>query len=231
MEDTRRPHQNLYHRRIEKENAITDAEINARMRWDLPVLSENCKCSVSLDLPLQNCKPTGTCRQVCYAAQGRQFYRKSIIKALAINRLIESDPEHVARKMVDESAGRIIRIAGSGEILPGHADLVSYTEEFGGTWWGFTRRPDTHRSLPALMFSFDATTPARVNKYLRESVPVNRRAYLRRPQDPPAPLDVAVTFPVHGPLTSYVSRVPVHETDCPFDRNEVEGCWSCKRCY
>ncbi len=221
----------LYRRQLQQESDIEEAEINARMRWDLPIPSNNYKCSVSLDLPLGNCVPTNICRQVCYAAQGRQFYRKSIIKALAVNRLISLDPEHVAHKIVDEAAGRIIRIAGSGEILPGHASLVTYTEQLGGYWWGFTRRPDTHQSLPALMFSFDAATPAPAMNYVSEHVPVNRRAYLRGPQDPLSSIDSAVTFPVLGPLTSYVSRVLVHETDCPFDQNEVEGCWSGKRCY
>jgi len=201
------------------------------MRWDLPVLSENYKCSVSLDLPLQNCQPTRACRQVCYAAQGRQYFRRSIIKALAVDRLITLDPERVAHKMIDEAAGRIIRIAGSGEILPAHTDVVAYTEAYGGKWWGFTRRTDTHQRLPSLMFSFDATTPTRVVQYVRDYVPIDRRAYLRRPEDPPASMPIAVTFPVHGPLTRYTSGVPVHETDCPFDRQEVEGCSSCRRCY
>lgn len=59
----------------------------------------------------------------------------------------------------------------------------------------------------------------------------HRRTYLRRPQDPPSAIEVAVTFPVHGHLTNYVNKVPIHETDCPVDRKEMEGCWSCKRCY
>lgn len=108
MEDTQKPHQILYNRRYNKESDITEDEINARMRWDMPVLSTNGKCSISLDLPLLNCLPTSICAQVCYAAKGRQYYRKSVVKALAINRLIELDSEHVARKMVDEAAGRNI---------------------------------------------------------------------------------------------------------------------------
>lgn len=161
----------------------------------------------------------------------KKFFSKSITKALAIDRLIELDSEHVARKMVDEAAGRNIRIAGSGEILPRHAPLLSYVEQFDGSWWGMTRRVDTHQTLPSLMFSTDATTPSKTLQYVREQVPVNRRTYLRRPQDGPSPLEVAVTFPVHGQLTNYTNRVPRHVTDCPVDRKEVEGCWSCKRCY
>ena len=207
MEDTQKPQQNLYNRRFNKESAVTEDEIKARMRWDMPVLSSNPKCSVSLDLPLLNCQPTSLCAQVCYAAQGRQYYRKSVVKALAVDRLIELDSEHVARKMVDESAGRNIRIAGSGEILPSHAPLLSYVERFGGNWWGMTRRVDTHQALPTLMFSIDATTPAPIMQYVAEKVTV------------------------HGQLTNYTSKVPLHETDCPVDRKEMEGCWSCKRCY
>ena len=231
MEDTQGSSHNLYSRRYNKESDITEDEIKARMRWDLPVLSSNRKCSISLDLPLLNCLPTSICAQVCYAAQGRQYYRKSVIKALAIDRLIKLDSEHVARKMIDESAGRNIRIAGSGEILPRHAALLSYIERFGGSWWGMTRRVDTHQALPSLMFSIDMTTPESILKYVKTQVPVSRRTYLRRPQDPPSALEVAVTFPVHGPQTNYESRVPKHETDCPVDRKEIEGCWSCKRCY
>ncbi len=225
------PVQNLYVQRVSKELAITEDEIKARMRWDMPVLSSNPKCSISLDLPLLNCHPTSVCTQVCYAAQGRQFYRKSITKALAIARLITLDPEHVARKMVDESAGRNIRIAGSGEILPSHAELLSYVEQLGGSWWGMTRRIDTHRSLPSLMFSLDVTTPSFVQRYVREHVPIDRRTYLRRLQDPPSSIEVAVTFPVHGQLTNYADKVPRHVTDCPVDRKEREGCWRCQRCY
>ena len=136
MENANKPTHNLYHRRIAKESEIREDEIKARMRWDMPVLSSNPKCSVSLDLPLSNCQPTSACAQVCYAAQGRQQFRKSVAKALAIDRLIEFDSEHVARKMVDEAAGRSIRIAGSGEILPSHASLLSYVERFSGNWWG-----------------------------------------------------------------------------------------------
>lgn len=222
---------NLYQRRVEKEGAITEDEISDRAKWHLPILSNNYKCSVSLDLPLKNCVPTKICQQVCYAAQGRQFYRKSVVKSLAVDRLILDDPEHVARKMIDESAGRIIRIAGSGELLPKQTELMTYLEQLGGQWWGFTRRPDTHRSAPSLMFSFDATTPARAMKYVQESVPPDRRAYLRRPEDPASPIEVVVTFPVHGPMTAYTTKVEPHYTDCPFDRSRVEGCWSCQRCY
>jgi len=197
----------------------------------MPILSVNQKCSLSLDLPIHNCIPTKICSQVCYAAQGRQYYRKSIIKSLAVERLVTLDPEHVARKIVDEAAGRAIRIAGSGEALPAYKSLLDYVDEFGGSSWGFTRRIDTHQAIPSFMFSSDVTSPHRVMQYIREQVPVHRRAYLRRPEDPPSPIEVAVTFPVHGHLTTYTKLTPVHETDCPADRNRIEGCWSCGRCY
>lgn len=221
----------LYQRRFEKELAVTAAEIDERSLWSLPVLSENSKCSVSLDLPLTHCQPTKACAAVCYASQGTQYFRKSVVKSLAVARLIERDPEHVARKMIDEAEGRIIRIAGSGELLPRHKELLDYVEQFGGSWWGFTRRVDTHRELPSLMFSFDATTPRSVMAYVREQVPVHRRAYLRRVGDPESSLAVAVTFPVHGSLTPQVDHVPNHDTDCPSTRGYVAGCWACKRCY
>ena len=222
---------NLYQRRLDKENGIAEDEVRARMRWDMPILSTNPKCSVSLDLPMTHCIPTPVCAQVCYASQGQQYYRKCVVESLAVQRLIEAEPDHVARKMIDEAAGRTIRIAGSGEILPGHATLLSYVERFGGDWWGFTRRVDTHRAIPSLMFSFDATTSTPDMEYVRQHVPVGRRSYLRRPEDPPSSLAVAVTFPVHGCVTNYTERTPLHETDCPADRKETEGCWNCKRCY
>ncbi|MBI4257909.1 MAG: hypothetical protein HY619_03045 [Thaumarchaeota archaeon] len=222
---------NLYQLRLQKELGIPEDEIKVRMRWNMPVLSQNSKCSISLDLPIINCKPTKACSEVCYACQGRQYYRGAIIKSLAVNRLIEEDPEHLARKMVDEAAGRTIRLAGSGELLPEHKELVNYIEEYGGSWWGFTRRVDTHKAMPRLMFSLDATTPASVLEYVKKEVPVDRRAYLRRPEDSPAPLEVAVTFPVHGSRTRYVGRVPEGETDCPAVRKRVEGCWLCGTCY
>ena len=231
MNSTPDRNRNLYVRRRDKEKAISEEEITARMRWDLPVLSSNSKCSISLNLPIQNCLPTAACASVCYASQGFQYLRKSIVKSLAVNRMIQDDPERVARKMVDEAAGRNIRLAGSGEILPSHKDLLSYIENFGGTYWGFTRRIDTHKTAPSLMFSIDATTPTKVMDYVRNQVPANRRAYLRRPRDPPSPIEVSVTFPVHGHLTNYTEMTPLHETDCPVDRKRVDGCWSCKRCY
>lgn len=222
--------QNLYLRRLTKEQSTTESEIQERMRWDMPILSDNPKCSISLDLPMSNCLPTSACAAVCYASQGRQFYRNSVIKSLAVSRLIEVDPAHAAQKMVDEAAGRTIRLAGSGELLPEHKTLVDYITEFGGSYWGFTRRVDTHRTIPRLMFSTDATTPETVMDYVREDVPADRRAYLRRPDDPPPPLEVAVTFPVHGPVTSYAGNTPQHETDCPAVRDGVK-CWNCLRCY
>lgn len=222
---------NLYQARLAKEHGVSEAEITARMRWDLPILSENSKCSISLDLPIFNCQPTTACSQVCYACQGRQFYRHAIVKSLAVNRLIADDPEYAARKMVDEARGHVIRLAGSGEILPSHAPLVTYVEKFGGSWWGFTRRVDTHQALPRLMFSLDATTPASVLAYVEDSVPVSRRGYLRRPRDSPAPMDVAVTFPVHGSRTPYIKRTPRELTDCPSARKLIKGCWECRRCY
>ena len=231
MEDKEYLLPSLYQRRLQKERTMKEDDILSRMRWDLPVLSSNYKCSVSLDLPLANCIPTDICSKVCYAAQGRQYYRKSVVKALAINRLINLDPEHVARKMVDEATGRRIRIAGSGELLLSQVSLLSYVERLGGSWYGITRRIDTHRELPSLMFSIDATTPAQVVQYVQREVPAKRRTYLRRPEDPPSPLEVAVTFPVHGSFTNYANRVPLHETDCPADRKKIRGCWSCGRCF
>lgn len=225
------PKRSLYIRRQKKERAVTEEEITDRMRWDLPVLSSNSKCSVSLNLPIQNCLPTAACASVCYASQGFQYLRKSIVKSLAVERLIALDSEHVARKMVDESAGRNIRLAGSGEVLPSHKGLLSAVRELGGEYWGFTRRIDTHQTFPELMFSIDATTPRRVMDYVRDEVPVNRRAYLRRPTDSRSPIEVAVMFPVHGHLTNYTMVTPLDETDCPVDRKEIEGCWGCRRCY
>ena len=222
---------NVYKSRLEKEVAITDEEIQKRMRWDKPILSENTKTAVSLDLPIMNCKPTKACAQVCYASQGYQRLSKALIKSLAVNKMIHEDPEHVAKNIVDEAAGRAIRLAGSGEILPEHKTLLDYVEQFGGSYWGFTRRVDTHRTFPKLMFSFDMTTQPSVMDYVREEVPVDRRAYLRRPKDPEPPLEVAVTFPVHGQWTPYMDQTPLHETDCPAARKEVKGCWACMRCY
>ena len=130
----------LYERRKNKELAIRDEEIQKRMQWSMPILAQNSKCSVSLDLPILNCKPTRACSEVCYACQGRQSYHRAIVKSLAVNRLIEEDPQHAARKIVDEAAGRPIRLAGSGELLPEHKELADYIEKYGGKWWGFTRR-------------------------------------------------------------------------------------------
>ena len=220
----------VYEVRLQKERGITEEDIQERMRWGLLVLSSNSKCSISLDLPIHNCLPTKVCAAVCYASQGTQFFRKSIIKALAVNRMIAEDPEHVARKMVDEAAGRSIRIAGSGEILPEHRTLVDQIKKYGGSWWGFTRRVDTHRAIPELMFSIDATTTDLVMEYVQEEVPTRRLAYLRRPRDPPPSLEVAVTFPVHGAWTNYTDEVPFHDTDCPAVRGKVK-CWECQRCY
>lgn len=223
--------ESLYKRRIQKELAIPEEDIRQRMNWEMPILSTNHKCTVSLDLPVLNCNPTKVCAEVCYASQGRQLYRMSVIKSLAINRMISEDPERVAYKMVKEAAGHPIRLAGSGEILPEHRILIDYIQKYGGSWWGFTRRVDTHRALSKLMFSIDAATPAASIKYAHDEVNVRRRAYLRRPRDSPSPLEVAVTFPVHGPWTNHIDRVPHHRTDCPAVRKEVEGCWQCQRCY
>ncbi len=217
--------------RLRKEQSISEVEIAARMRWDMPILAQNHKCSISLDLPVANCLPSRICAEVCYASQSRQVYRRAILKSLAVNRLIAEEPEHVARKMVDEAAGRTIRLAGSGDLLPEHRALVDHIKTLNGEYWGFTRRIDTHREMPDLMFSTDASTPDSMLQYVDEIVPVKRRAYLRRPEDSSAPLEVAVTFPVHGPWTNYVAAVPAHKTDCPAVRGRTDGCWQCKRCY
>lgn len=222
---------NLYRRRVEKEQNILEQQIQERMRWDKPLLSQNSKCGVSLDLPLINCKPTNACASVCYASQGRQYYSRAIIKSLAVNRMILTEPERAARKVVNESQGVPIRIAGSGEILPDHKPFLDSIEEYGGSYWGFTRRVDTHHAIPSLMFSFDATSAEQQLHYLKEHVPVHRRAYLQRNKDPPAPIEVAVTFPTHGPQTNQYKTIPVQSTDCPAIRKTVKGCWECQRCY
>lgn len=66
------------------EKEITEGEIQARMRWDLLVLSSNQMCSIALDLPLLHCHLATACAQVCYVAQGRQYYRQSVVKVLAL---------------------------------------------------------------------------------------------------------------------------------------------------
>ena len=111
MVSKERKRPNLYVQRLRKELAISDEGIRARMRWDLPMLAENSKCSVSLDLLIVNCKPTKACSEVCYACQGRQAYRNAIVKSVAVNRMIAEVPERAARKMVDEAAGRPVRLA------------------------------------------------------------------------------------------------------------------------
>jgi hypothetical protein len=231
MEDKQVARTNAYRRRIDKEATISEEDIRARMRWDMPILAQNHKCGVSLDLPVSYCQPTATCADVCYASQGRQLYRPAVVKSLAVSRMIEKDPERAARKMVDEAGGRPIRIAGSGDILPSHKVLLDYIEQYDGSWWGFTRRIDTHKTLPRLMFSLDATTRKESVIYTRDCMPRERRAYLRRPADPEPSMDVAVVFPVHGARTNYVDQVPKHPNDCPAVRGKIEGCWQCKRCY
>lgn len=222
---------NLYQQRLKKESAISEEEIVSRMQWDLPILSQNEKCSISLDLPILNCTPTRACSEVCYACQGRQFYRSAIVKSLAANRMINEDPERAARRIVDEAAGRIIRLAGSGELLPSYKAITYYIDKYRGSWWGFTKRVDNYQAMPRLNFSLDATTPESVLKYVEEWIPIQKRSYLRRPGDLPPPLEVAVTFPVHGPRTNYVKEIPILEKDCPAVRKSVEWCWDCKRCY
>lgn len=221
----------LHQRRIKKELNILESQILDRVRWEMPILSKNIKCGVSLDLPLLNCQPTLACSTVCYAAQGRQSYSKAIIKSLAVNRMILEEPERAARKAVDESRGIPIRLAGSGEVLPQHKPFLNFVEQFGGSYWGFTRRIDTHIEIPSLMFSLDATSSREQLEYVKENVPVNRRAYLRRAKDPACPIEVAVTFPSHGPQTNEVQEIREEDTDCPAVRKYASGCWECKRCY
>lgn len=220
-----------YQTRLEKEKSITEDDIQRRMSWDMPILAQNHKCQISLDLPVHNCQPSKICADVCYASQGRQLYRRAVVKSLAISRMIQEDPERVARKIVDEAEGHPIRLAGSGDILPSHKRLLDYIEEFGGSWWGFTRRIDTHKALPRLMYSFDVSSRKASLNYVQASVPVARRAYLRRPEDLEPPMDVAVVFPVHGPRTNYVNMVPESDYDCPAVRGSVDGCDQCQRCY
>jgi hypothetical protein len=227
----REERENLYLRRLRREIEIPEEELISRMNWDRPLLSENYKCSVSLDLPVLNCKPTRVCSEVCYACQGRQCYRKAIVKSIAVNQLVNEDPEHASWKFHREARDRTIRIAGSGELLPQQAEALQYLERYGGTWWGFTKRIDTFKALPSMMFSLDASSPESVLKFVKENVPPNRRSYISRPGDSAPPLKVAVTFPVHGTITNYAVQIPVRETDCPACRGWVEGCWQCKRCY
>ena len=61
---------------------------------------------------------------MCYASQGRQYYRGAVIKSLAVNRMILKEPDRGARKAVDEATGRSIRLAGSGEVLPAHKPFL-----------------------------------------------------------------------------------------------------------
>ena len=89
---------NLYRQRFKKELSISEEHVVRRMRWDLPILAENMKCSVSLDLPILNCTPTKVCSEVCYACQGRQNYRKAVVKSLAVNRMITEDPRASSEK-------------------------------------------------------------------------------------------------------------------------------------
>ena len=126
----------LYQLRLAKEQSIDDDVISERMKWHLPILSQNSKCGISLDLPVAYCKPTKACADVCYACQGTQMFYRSIVKSLSVGRMIDADPERVARKIIDEAQGRSVRIAGSGEILPKHKSLLDFVSEFGGNWWG-----------------------------------------------------------------------------------------------
>ena len=222
---------NLYRERLTKELSIPEHEVRDRARWDMTLLSENYKCGVSIDLPILNCRPSRACAQVCYASQGRQYYRAGVVKSLAISRMLIEDPERASRKVATEAAGRTVRLAGSGDILPAHRQFVDCLGDSRVDWWGFTRRIETHCLLPRLMFSFDQTSPSRIRDYMEKNVPVRRRAYLRRPCDPAPETPVAVIFPVHGPRTRYVDYVPEHRSDCPAIRGRIKGCWECRRCY
>ena len=171
MGDNNRRKLNTYRLRIHKEREISEEAIQARMRWDMPILSSNHKCLVSLDLPVVNCRPSRACAEVCYASQGKQMYRPAVVKSLAVDRMIREDPERAARKMVDEAAGRAIRLAGSGDMLPEYKTLVDYIDRFGGSWWGFTRRVDTHEAMPKLMFCHSVPTfPFRIPYSMKDEI-------------------------------------------------------------
>lgn len=153
------------------------------------------------------------------------------MKSIAVDRLIREDPEQAAWCMAREAEGRPIRLAGSGELLPENRALLDYLGKRRVEWWGFTKRTDTYEAMPQLMFSVDAGTPTLVLDYVERNVPVRRRCYMRRPEDGPAPLEITVTFPLHGPTTNYVDEVPEERTDCPAIRKRADGCWDCRRCY
>ncbi len=57
-------------------------------------------------------------------------------------------------------------------MLPEHKTLTDYIERLGASWWGFTRRVDTHNALLESVFSVDASTPASVLQYVDNDVPV-----------------------------------------------------------
>ena len=111
---------NIYGRRLQMEMTVPEEAIQRRMRWDMPVLSSNHKCSISLDLPVLNCRPTKVCAEVCYASQGRQAYRKAVVK---------SQKSHWQQFITvnERRLGRLVSPIISGDRARGYLSIVGFT--------------------------------------------------------------------------------------------------------
>ena len=201
---------------------------------EAPLLSWNPKTGISINLPVLNCIPTPACARSCYACQGRISFRKSLEKALAVDRWIRERPRWAAEKAAKEAKGRPIRLNGSGDLRPEHKNFIKALLSLGAKLYGFTKRPDTWVAMKEvgleLMFSIDVTMDRKRLFWALENLPRRRLAYLRRPQDPDLSRIVYVTFPEHGPHTRNVEKVPVSRTDCPAVRRHI-SCLECRRCF
>jgi len=192
-----------------------------------PILSENPKTGVSLNLPVLNCRPTKICREICYACSGPISFPYACKKAVAVDEWIRQHPIWAAMKAIQEADGTPIRLCGSGDLNPAHMPFLVEIKAQGGRPWGFTRKLDMWKRCWSmhieLMFGIDVSS-----KHL-EDIPPTRLAYMRRPGDPDWSNSVAVTFPLHGPRRD-PSKVPVSESDCPAIRRHIK-CADCRRCY
>jgi len=197
------------------------------------ILSENSKCTASLDLPIHNhCRPTKNCIHDCYARCGHQARPAAQKKHDWVSQYL-SQP-NIKELIIEAKPKPTIRLNGSGDLNPIHIpQILQLAKACPNTmFWGMTRKPEIatqiNNKLPnlKLLVSVDSSSPKSVWNYTGKLCWGPRRPSDQVPNDD----RIHVSFPRHS-AGRVVKGLEKNPKDCLAVWHDIEGCHQCGRCW
>jgi len=207
----------------------------------MKLLSSNTKCDVSINFPIEEtCRPTETCRKLCYARRGPITWPASIARQKRILHYFQTtNGVTVGEQILSEVKDREwLRWCGSGDLTLPAIIVINYIarkrEDL--IQWVVTRKPEMVERLLELkniyvMFSLDGTSREKVEDLADRAT--HKRMYFSYLRIDPNE-DTRGSSIIFN--AKQIKSLPYDDKRrvCPADSGQMKvagACAKCRRCF